>query len=176
MIHTITARVKRVKTAQPHYSLGTSNMGGSCSKQLEECKTKVKSLEEKIKLYESGITAHEMKSSQTNLGLVNFGVENSNNGDCECSSSIWGILEILATIVMCIIVMYIGYHCLVAYCNRRDRAKELKRRNFMDMVEQRLKAPSDHQIIQLTPQECSQDHLHVPERYNPPQAPQPTFE
>ena len=171
MIRTITTHVKRVKTAQPLHSLGTFNMGGSCYKQLEECKTKVKSLEEKIKLYESGITAHEMKSSQTNLGLVNFGVENSNNGDCECTSSIWGILEILATIVVVIIFLYMGYHCLVAYCNKRDRAKELKRRNFMEMMEQRLRAPNDHQIIQLAPQECNQDHLHVPERYNPPQAP-----
>ena len=69
-------------------SLGSTdiNMGGSCSSVLEECKAKVKSLEEKIKLYESGITAHEMKSSQTNLGLVNFGVENSNNGDCELAA------------------------------------------------------------------------------------------
>ena len=104
-----------MKTAQTLYSLGTSNMGGSCSKQLEECKEKVKALEEKIKLYESGITAHEMKSTQTNLGLVNFGVENSNNGDCECSSSIWGILEILASIVVVIIFLYMGYHCFVAY-------------------------------------------------------------
>ena len=84
IIRTIRTRVKRVKTSQSLSSLGSSdiNMGGSCSSQLEECKAKVKSLEEKIKLYESGITAHEMKSSQTNLGLVNFGVENSNNGDC----------------------------------------------------------------------------------------------
>ena len=77
-----------MKTAQPHYSLGTSNMGGSCSTQLEECKEKVKALEERIKLYESGVTVHEMKSSQTNLGLVNVGLENSNNCDCECSSLI----------------------------------------------------------------------------------------
>ena len=99
-----------MKTAQPHYSLGTSNMGGSCSKQLEECKEKVKALEERIKLYESGVTVHEMKSSQTNLGLVNVGVENSNNGGFKCSSSIWGILEILATIVVVIMFLYMGYH------------------------------------------------------------------
>ena len=73
-------------------------------------------------------------------------------------------------------VIDMGYHCLVAYCNKRDRAKEIKRRSFMEMMEQRLRAPNDHQIIQLAPQECNQDHLHVPERYNPPQAPQPTFE
>ena len=107
IIRTIRTRGKRVKTSQSLSSLGTSdiNMGGSCSKQLEECNGKVKSLEEKIKLYESWITAHEMKSSQTNLGLVNFGIENSNNGDCECTSSIWGILEILATIVVVIIFL-----------------------------------------------------------------------
>ena len=98
-----------MKTSQSLSSLGSSdiNMGGSCSSQLEECKAKVKSLEEKIKLYESGITAHEMKSSQTNLGLVNLGFENLTKGDCKCSSSIWGILEILATIVVCIIFIYL---------------------------------------------------------------------
>ena len=134
-------------------------------------------LEEKIKLYKSGITAHGMKSTQTNLGLVNFGVENSNNGDCECASSIWGILEILATILVVIIFLYMGYHCFVAYCNRRTRANELKWRNFMEMMEHRLRAPNDHQIIQLGPQDCNQDHLHVPERCNQPQTPQqPTFE
>ena len=52
----------------------------------------------------------------------------------------------------------------------------------MEMVEQRLKTTGEQHIIQLSPQECSQDHLHLPERYNngsqnvPPQAPQPTFE
>ena len=115
-------------------------MGGSCSSQLEACKARVKELEEKLKLHESGTTSNEMKSSQTNQGLVIFGV------DCECNS-IWGILEILATIVVCILVMYIGYHCLIAYCNRRDRAKELKRRNFMELVDQRLQTQGDQQII-----------------------------
>ena len=121
-------------------------MGGSCSTQLAECNEKGKALEERIKLYESGVTdvnVHEMKSSQTNLGLVNVGVENSNNGDCECSSSIWGILEILATIVVVIMFLYMGYHCMVSYCNKRTRAKELERRNFMEMMEHRLRAPND---------------------------------
>ena len=45
------------------------------------------------------------------------------------------------------------------------------------MMEHRLRAPNDHQIIQLGPQDCNQNHLHVPDRYNQPQAPQqPTFE
>ena len=90
MICDTTVRVKKVRTTQLQDSLDTSIMGSSCSTQLEECKEKVKSLEARIKLYEAGITdvnMHEMHSSQTNLGLVNVGVENSNNG-CECSSSI----------------------------------------------------------------------------------------
>ena len=94
----------------------------------------MKVLEARIKLYEAGVTdanVHEMRSSQTNLGLVNVGVENSNNG-CECSSSIWGILEILAMIVVIILFLYIGYHCMVSYCNKRTRNKELERRKFME--------------------------------------------
>ena len=65
----------------------------------------MKALEERIKLYDSSVTVHKMKSSQTNLGLVNVGVENSNNDGCEYSSSIWGILEILATIV--VVIMFL---------------------------------------------------------------------
>ena len=42
----------------------------------------------------------------------------------------WGIMEILGTIVVCIIIMFIGYRCLLPYCNRREQANELKRRNF----------------------------------------------
>ena len=70
-----------------------------------------------------------------------------------------------------------GYHNFVAYCNKRTRTKKQERRNFMEMMEHRLRAPNDHQIIQLGPQDCNQNHLHVPDRYNQPQAQQqPTFE
>ena len=168
MICNITARVKRVKTVQPQDSLGTSNMGSSCSTQLEECKEKMKVLEARIKLYEAGVTdanVHEMRSSQTNLGLVNV--------RCKCSSSIWGILEILDKIVVIILFLYIGYHCMVSYCNKRTRIKEQKRRKFMEQMEHRLRAQLDQRIIQLgptTPSDCNRDHLHVPDRYGKPQA------
>ena len=68
-------RVKKVSTTD------SLNMGGSCSSQLTE--------EAHIKLYEAGITdssMHEMHSSQTNIGLLNVGTENSSNG-CDCSST-----------------------------------------------------------------------------------------
>ena len=82
MICDTTVRVKKVRTTQLQDSLGTSIMGSSCSTQLEECKKKVKNLEARIKLYEASITddnMHKMHSSQTNIGLVNVGAENSNN-------------------------------------------------------------------------------------------------
>ena len=102
MICDTQVRVKKVKTTQFQDSLNTPIMGSSCSTQLAECKEKVKNLEARIKLYEAGITdvnMHEMHSSQTNIGLANVGAENSSNG-CECSTSIWGILEVLALIVV----------------------------------------------------------------------------
>ena len=115
-IRSIRPRIKMVRTSSitSLSSIGSPEitMGGSCSTQLEMGKAKVKALEEKLKLHESGITtSNEMRSSQTNLGLVSFGLETSTNGDCECNS-MWGILEILGTIVVCIIIMFIGYRCL----------------------------------------------------------------
>ena len=95
-----------------------------------------------------------MRSSQTNLGLVNVWVENFNNG-CECPSSIWEILEILAMIVVIILFLYIGYHCMVSYCNKRTRTKELEQRKFMEQMEHRLRAQPDHRIIQLGPTAAS---------------------
>ena len=92
-------------------------MGSSCSSQLTEEKKKVKNLEARIKLYEARITdssMHEMHSSQTNIGLLNMGTENSSNG-CDCSStSIWGVLEVLALIVVAVLFIYIANNCVVS--------------------------------------------------------------
>ena len=90
-------------------------MGGSCSSELAAEKKKTKQLEARIKLYEAGITdssLHEMHSSQTNIGLLNVATENNTNG-CDCSSSLlWGVLEMLALLVVCILLLYIAYNCL----------------------------------------------------------------
>ena len=94
------------------------------------------------------VNMHEMHSSQTNIGLVNVGAEKSNNG-CECSSSIWGILEVLALIVVVVLFIYIGYHCMVSYCNRRSRTKEMDRRKFIEQMEHKFRTPPDHRAIKL---------------------------
>ena len=150
-------------------------MGSSCSTQLTECQKKVKNLEARVKLYEAGITdssMHEMHSSQTNIGLLNVGTENSSNG-CECSTSIWGVLEVLALIVVAILFIYIAYNCVVSYCTRKRRTKEMERRKFVEQMENKFRTPQDQRAIQMgptAPSECNRAHIHVPERYqNPPQ-------
>ena len=169
-------RVKKVRTTQFQDSLNTPIMGSSCSTQLAEFEKKVKNLEARVKLYEAGITdasMHEMHSSQTNIGLVNVGTENSSNG-CECSTSIWGILEVLALIVVVVLFIYIAYNCMVSYCTRRRRTKEMERRKFVEQMENKFRTPQDHRAIQLgptAPSECNRAHMHAPKRYQNPQTP-----
>ena len=60
----------------------------------------------------------------------------------------------------------------------------MERSKFMEQMEHRFRAPADHRVIQLgptAPSECNRNHLHVPERFDKPQAlPQqsqkPTFD
>ena len=116
---------------------------------------------------------HEMHSSQTNIGLLNVGTENSSNG-CDCSStSIWGVLEVLALIVVAVLFIYIAYNCVMSYCTRKKRSKEIERRRFVEHMENMFRTPLDEKEIQMEPtasSECNRAHIHVPERYqNPPQ-------
>ena len=127
-------------------------------------------------LYEAGITdssMHEMHSSQTNIGLLNVGTENSSNG-CDCSStSIWGVLEVLALLVVGVLFIYIAYNCVVSYCTRKKLSKEKERRRFVEHMENRFRTPPGQKAIEMSPSapaECNRTHIHVPERYqNPPQ-------
>ena len=50
-------------------------------------------------------------------------------------------------IVVVILFLYIGYHRMVSYCNKRTRTKEMERRKFMEQMEHRFRAPADHRII-----------------------------
>ena len=66
----------------------TSTMGRGCScrntkEDLEKCKKKVASLEQLISA--NGGKTNNMKSSQTNLGILSICVEQSTN-DCNCDS------------------------------------------------------------------------------------------
>ena len=102
-----------------------------------------------------------------------MGTENSSNG-CDCSStSIWGVLEVLALIVVAILFIYIAYNCVMSYCTRKKRSKEIERRRFVEHMENKFRTPPDQRAIQMgptAPSECNRAHIHVPERYqNPPQ-------
>ena len=162
------------------------SMGGSCFSELAAEKKKTKQLEEKVKLYEAGITdssLHEMHSSQTNIGLLNVATENNTNG-CDCSStSLLGVLEVLALLVVCVLFLYIGYNCLVSYCTRKKMAKEKQHRKLMEHVETELR-PNQMRAIEMSPTApdgCSRAHMHIPDHYqvrpqNTPQQNQSTQE
>ena len=55
-------------------------MGQSCSTQLEEAKAKNKQLENRVRLYEQGITDKSIHASQTNFGLLT--IANEDNSEC----------------------------------------------------------------------------------------------
>ena len=79
-------------------------MGSSCSSQLAAEKEKNKQLEGRVKFYEAGITDSSVHASQTNIGLLNVATEENSSG-CDCSStSLWGVLEVLA---MCVCLVYV---------------------------------------------------------------------
>ena len=116
---------------------------------------------------------HEMHSSQTNIGLLNVATENNTNG-CDCSStSLWGVLEVLALLVVCVLFLYIAYNCLVSYCTRKKMAKEKQHRRLVEHMETKLRPNQNMRAIEMSPTapaECNCAHMHVPECYqNPPQ-------
>ena len=113
---------------------------------------------------------NEQTNEQTN---GNVGTENSTNG-CDCSStSIWGVLEVLALLVVGVFFIYIAYNCVVSYCTRKKLSKEKERRRFVEHMENRFRTPPGQKAIEMSPSapvECSWAHVHVPEQYqNPPQ-------
>ena len=113
----ITLKVNKVSTVLDNSLLDNSlEMGSSCSTQLAAEKEKNKQLEGRVKLYEAGITDKSVHASQTNIGLINLANEENSSG-CDCSSmSLWGVLEVLATMVVCVLLLYIAYTCLVGCC------------------------------------------------------------
>ena len=91
--------------------------------ELTKCHDKVESLEELLTHYSDGDT-NNMESRQTNLGIFSVGVENSSNGSCNCDcSGFWGILEVLATIGITILIGFILFRCLAAYCEKLSRKR-----------------------------------------------------
>ena len=95
------ARVTKVSIA----SESLLRMGQSCSSELEAEKAKNKQLEGRIRLYEQGITDKSIHASQTNFGLLTIANEDNSSG-CNCQSqSLWGVLEVIAVMLACILLL-----------------------------------------------------------------------
>ena len=80
-------------------------MGSSCSSQLEELKTKNKKLENRIALYEKGITDKSIHASQTNFGLLTIANEDNTECGCNSSGSLFGVMEIVAVLMAVLFVL-----------------------------------------------------------------------
>ena len=141
-------------------------MGQSCSTQLSAEKEKNKQLEGRIRLYEKGITDQSLHASQTNIGLVTVANEDNSSG-CNCSSqSLWGVLEVIAVMLACILLLYILYSCLVRYCSRRKVIREKRQRRLLNEVEARMgRSQTDNLMkpnlaIEMSPSapECGRVH------------------
>ena len=158
-------RVTRIKVNKVSTVLDNSlEMGGTCSSQLAAEKEKTKQLEGRMKLYEAGITDSSLHASQTNIGLLNVATEENSSG-CDCSStSLWGVLEVLAMMVVCVLFLYIAYTCLVSYCTRKKAAKEKQHRRLIEQMETKLFKPNQ-QAIEMSPSapECGRAHMHIPD-------------
>ena len=99
--------------------------------ELDKCHAKVDSLEELLTHYSDG-DHNTMESRQTNLGIFSLGVENNSNGssNCDCNK-FWGILEGLAAIGITILVGFILFKCLVAYCAKHKMIKTEKEQRMV---------------------------------------------
>ena len=129
----IRAKVFKVST-----SSHLTRMGATCSTQLEAEKAKNKQLMGRIKLYENGITDKSLHASQTNIGLLTIANEdNSSRFNCQ-SQSLWGVIEVIAVLLACILLLYILYSCLASYCTRRKVIREKRERRLLTEVETRM--------------------------------------
>ena len=164
LIGVIRTKVTKVSTASE-----SLRMGQSCSTQLEAEKAKNKQLEGRIRLYEKGITDKSLHASQTNIGLLTIANEDNSSG-CNCSSqSLWGVLEVIAVMLACILLLYILYSCLVRYCSRRKVIREKRQRRLLNEVEARMgRSQTDNLMkpnlaIEMSPSAPECGRVHVPD-------------
>ena len=87
--------------------------------------------------------------------------ENSSGFDCS-STSLWGVLEVLATMVVSVLLLYIAYTCLVGYCSRKKAAKEKQHQRLLEQMETKLSRPNQL-AIEMSPSapQCSREHMHI---------------
>ena len=164
LIGVIRTKVTKVSTASE-----SLRMGQSCSTQLEAEKAKNKQLEGRIRLYEKGITDKSLHASQTNIGLLTIANEDNSSG-CNCSSqSLWGVLEVIAVMLACILLLYILYSCLVRYCSCRKVIREKRQRRLLNEVEARMgRSQTDNLMkpnlaIEMSPSAPECGRVHVPD-------------
>ena len=148
-------KVSKVNTA----SINTSSMGSSCSSQLEELKTKNKRLENRIALYEKGITDKSIHASQTNFGLLTIANEDNTECSCNSSGSLFGVMEIVAVLMAVLFVLYILYGCVGRYIIYRRNMREKRRNKLLLEVETRMGKVAGDAAIEMSP--CQK--LHVPD-------------
>ena len=93
---------------------------------LDKCEAKVGTLEDLVTHYKGG-DHNSMESKQTNVGIFSLGVENNSNDSSNCScTGFWGVLEVMAVIGISILVGFILFRCLMAYCARQRVIKAKK--------------------------------------------------
>ena len=158
-------RVRKVGIA----SKSTITMGQSCSAQLEEAKAKNKQLENRVRLYEQGITDKSIHASQTNFGLLTIASED--NSECNCKSqSMVGIIEIIAILMATILLLYIMYCCCVRYFTRKRAIREKRRGKLLSEVETRMGRTAEgirsNLAIEMAPPSAPCGRVHVPEYHN----------
>ena len=128
---------------------------------MDKCQAKVESLEEILTHYYDG-DHNTMESKQTNIGIFSLGVENDTNGSSNCScTGFWEILEVLTAIGITILVGFIFFRCLMAYCAIREVIKAEKEQRMVRWLEEKVKRDR-HTALEISEDDCSNNHLHIP--------------
>ena len=89
-------------------------------------------------------------------------MENNSNGSSNCScTGFWGILEVLAAIGITILVGFIFFRCLMAYCARRKVIKAEKEQRMVRWLEEKVNRDR-HTAQEMSEDNCYKNHLHIP--------------
>ena len=117
-------------------------------------------------MYEQGITDKSIHASQTNFGLLT--IANEDNSECNCKSqSLFGVIEIIALLMACILLWYIMYCCLVRYFIHRRTIREKRQRQLLSEVETRMGRAAggmkSNIVIEMSSQSVPCGRVHMPE-------------
>ena len=79
------------------------------------------------------------------------------------------MLEVIAVMLACILLLYILYSCLVSYCSRRKVIREKRQRRLLNEVETRMgRSQTDNLMkpnlaIEMAPSAPECGRVHVPD-------------